>query len=46
VEKKIAVVCSLINAKIWSDLNTDYGYTGAELGDTVLWAMKRLIDDI
>ena len=46
VEKKIAVVCSLINAKIWSDLNTDYGYTGAELGDTVLWAVNRLIEDI
>lgn len=44
--KKVAVICSLINAKIWHDIREDFGYSGAEMGDTIKWAIESLIKEI
>lgn len=41
--KKIAVIVSLVNANLWHDLREDTGYTGAELGPSIAWAMNTLI---
>jgi len=44
--KKIAVICSLINAKIWNDIRIDFGYSGEDIGDTIEWAISALIEKI
>ncbi len=45
-EKKLAVVVSLVNAKIWHDIRSDFGYTGQEMGDTMKWAVDTLLNNI
>jgi AcrR family transcriptional regulator len=45
-QKKIALICSLINAKIWHDLKIDYGFTGEDMGDAVKWAIESLIKEL
>lgn len=42
-EKKLALVVTLLNAKLWYDIRTDFGYTGAEIGETVEWAVETLL---
>ena len=41
--KKVAMIISLISAKVWHDIRSDYGYSGAEMGDTLEWALATLI---
>jgi AcrR family transcriptional regulator len=45
-EKKLALIATLINAKIWADIRADFGYTGQQMGETVAWAIRSLIDSI
>lgn len=45
-EKKLALIMSIVNAKIWHDIKTDSGYTGVEMGPSVDWALRTLIDNI
>ncbi|MGZ3649765.1 MAG: hypothetical protein ACXVB9_19000 [Bdellovibrionota bacterium] len=40
--KKVALICTQINAKIWHDIRIDYGFTGAEMGEAVKWAVDAL----
>lgn len=42
-KKRIAVIVSLINAKVWHDIKTDFGFNGAEIGDSIAWAVRTLI---
>lgn len=44
--KRIAIICSLINAKIWNDIKIDHGYSGAEMGDAVKWAIDALVKSL
>lgn len=44
--KKMALIASLVNAKIWHDIKSDFGFTGEEMGDAVEWALKVLIDHL
>lgn len=44
--KKLALIVSLINAKIWHDIKSDFGFTGEQMGDAVEWALKTLIDSL
>jgi AcrR family transcriptional regulator len=44
--KKIALICSLINAEIWNDIRKDFSYSGAEMGDSVDWAIRALIKEL
>lgn len=41
--KRLAVIVSLVSAKIWYDIKTDFGYSGAEIGDSIEWALETLI---
>ncbi|MEK7355998.1 MAG: TetR/AcrR family transcriptional regulator, partial [Bdellovibrionota bacterium] len=45
-ERKLALVVSLVNAKLWYDIRTDFGYSGAEIGETVEWAVDALLEKI
>lgn len=45
-ERKLALVVTLINAKLWYDIRTDFGYTGEEIGETVEWAIETLLRDV
>lgn len=42
--KKIAVIVSLVNAKIWHDIKVDFGFSGTQMGDSMAWAIRSLID--
>jgi AcrR family transcriptional regulator len=44
--KKIALICSLINAEIWNDIRKDFSFTGADMGDSVEWAIRALIKEL
>lgn len=44
--KRLALVTSLVNAKIWYDLKNDFGFTGSDMGNAVEWALKTLIEKI
>lgn len=41
--KRLAIVTSLVNAKIWHDLKVDYGFSGEDIKDTVGWALETLL---
>lgn len=43
LERRMAILCSLINAKIWLDIRDDHGFTGEEMGTAVEWALRTLI---
>ena len=40
---RLALIVSLVNAKLWYDLKTDFGYSGAEIGEVLGWALKLLL---
>lgn len=44
--RRLAIMTSLVNAKIWHDIKTEYGYTGEEMADSVEWALKTLLESI
>ncbi len=44
--KKVALITALINAKIWHDIKSDFGYSGVEMGDAVEWALQTLMDGL
>ena len=44
--KRLSIITSLVNAKIWHDIKTDYGYSGAEISDTIEWALTSLLEKI
>jgi AcrR family transcriptional regulator len=46
VKKRQALIVSLINAKLWYDIKTDFGYSGREIGEVVAWAIEKLIANI
>lgn len=43
LQKRLAILTSLVNAKIWYDLRSDYGYSGKEMADTLEWALTTLL---
>jgi AcrR family transcriptional regulator len=45
-ERKLALIVTLINAKLWYDVRTDFGYSGAEIGETVEWAISTLLEKV
>jgi AcrR family transcriptional regulator len=44
--KRLALVTALVNAKIWYDMKTDFGYTGEDLGEAVEWALNTLLEKL
>lgn len=45
-EKKLALILSIVNAKLWHDIKMDAGYSGVDMGPAVDWALRTLIDNI
>lgn len=45
-EKKLALIVTLINAKLWYDIRTDFNMSGQEIGETVEWAISTLLDKL
>lgn len=44
--RRLALVTSLINAKIWYDIKSDFGFSGEEMGDSVEWALNTLLKTV
>ncbi len=42
-KKRLALLTTLVNAKIWYDLRSDFGYSGEQMGETVEWALTTLL---
>jgi AcrR family transcriptional regulator len=43
---KLALIVSLVNAKIWHDIKIDTGFTGNEMGPAIEWALEILIKNL
>ncbi len=41
---RVALITSLVNAKIWYDIKMEYGFTGEEMSAAIEWALKTLLD--
>ena len=46
IKKRLEFITALVNAKIWSDLKTDYNSTGEEMANSVDWALNALLEKI
>lgn len=46
VRKKLAVIVSLVNAKMWHDIKIDFEFSGEQMGTTIEWALETLINDL
>jgi AcrR family transcriptional regulator len=44
--RRLALVTSLVNAKIWYDVKSDFGFSGKEMSDSVEWALNTLLENI
>lgn len=45
-EKRMAFIASVVSANLWHDLEADFGYSGADMGDTVSWALSTLLENV
>lgn len=45
-EVRLALTVSLVNAKIWDDLRTDFGFSGREIGEAVAWSIQHLLEHL
>jgi hypothetical protein len=43
---QVALIVSLINAKLWDDLRHDFGLSGEQIGDVIAWAVTRLSEGL
>lgn len=39
---KYALITSMINARLWDDMRSDFNLKGEEIGDAVAWAIRTL----
>lgn len=46
IQARLAVITSLINAKIWYDVKSDSGLNGEQTGQAISWAMKLLVSNL
>ncbi len=46
IHKRMAFMATMVNAKIWYDLKTDFGFSGEEMGPTLEWAMQLLLNNL
>lgn len=45
-KKKMALIVSMVSAKIWYDIKMDFGYSGKESGEAVGWALQVLLENL
>ena len=43
---KLAFAVSLVSAKIWYDMKTDFGFSGEKIGELVQWAQRLMLEDL
>lgn len=41
-QSKYALIVSMINARLWDDMRTDFNLKGDEIGEAVAWAIRTL----
>lgn len=41
-QPKYALIVSMINARLWDDMRTDFNLKGDEIGEAVAWAIRTL----
>lgn len=41
--KRLALITSMVNAKIWMDLKSDFGFSGEDMGSSLDWALNLLL---
>ena len=46
LQKRLAFMTTMVNAKIWYDLKSDFGFSGEDMGPTLEWAMKLLLNHL
>lgn len=46
IETKLAVIVSLVNANLWHDIRSDFGFSGKEMGQAFEWAVNALLADL
>lgn len=44
--KRLALVTSLVNAKIWYDLKTENQYSGADMSEAIEWTLGTLLEKV
>lgn len=44
--EKLAFAVSLVSAKIWYDMKTDFGFSGEKIGELVQWAQRLMLNDL
>ena len=42
-DARLALIVTLVNARVWYELKSDFKMSGKESGDTVAWAIKTLL---
>lgn len=45
-EPRLALIVSLVNAKLWYDMKTDFSLSGRAIGSAVGWAVSTLLTDL
>lgn len=45
-ERRLALIVSLVSAKVWHDVRSDFGFTGAEMADPMAWALTTLLEKL
>lgn len=43
---RAAFIATLVNAHIWNDMHKDFGFSGADVADTIQWAVHALLRKI
>ncbi len=46
IDARLALVVSLVNARIWYEMKADFGYSGEVSGDVAAWAIRTLLDGL
>lgn len=44
--RRLAVIVSLISAKVWHDVRVDFGFNGKEMAGPIEWAVQTLLDSL
>jgi len=44
--KRVALIATLINSRIWHDIRSDFKFSGGDMGEAIVWALRTLIDNL
>ena len=46
LQKRLAFMTTMVSAKIWYDLKLDFGFSGEDMGPTLEWAVKLMLNNL